>query len=52
MPSLEVLHLGHTGIKDLHGLEQLPRLKTVTVSLDMLPLSWSDDAHFEVVLVK
>lgn len=52
MPSLEVLHLHHTAVKDLRPLEQLPRLKTVTVSIDMLPLTWSDDAHFEVVLVK
>lgn len=52
MPSLEVLNLQHTQIKDLHPLENLPRLKTVTVSLDMLPLTWSGDARFEVVLTK
>jgi len=52
MPSLEVLHLEHTAVKDLRPLEQLPRLKTVTVSLDMLPLTWNDDAYFEVVLTK
>lgn len=52
MPSLEVLHLEHTAVKDLRPLEQLPRLKTVTVSLDMLPLVWSADADFEVVLTK
>jgi len=52
LPSLEVLHLEHTDVTDLRPLEQLPRLKTVTVSLDMLPLMWSRDAQFDVVLVK
>lgn len=52
LPSLEVVHLEHTAVTDLRPLEQLPRLKTVTVSLDMLPLTWSEDAHFEVVLTK
>lgn len=52
LPSLEVLHLEHTAVKDLQHLEMLPRLKTVTVSRDMLPLTWSDDARFEVVLIK
>ena len=52
MPSLEVLHLEHTAVTDLTPLEQLPRLKTVTVSRDMLPLVWTEDAGFEVVLTK
>lgn len=50
--SLEVLHLEHTGVRDLGPLEQLPRLKTVTVSRDQLPLTWSTDAKFDVILVK
>lgn len=52
LPSLEVLNLQHTQIRDLRPLERLPRLKTVTVSKDMLPLTWNEDARFEVVLVK
>ena len=52
LPSLETLHLEYTGVKDLTPLEKLPALKTVTVSLDMLPLSWDRDARFEVVLVR
>lgn len=52
LPSLEVLRLEHTAVKDLGPLEGLPRLKTVTVSRDMLPLSWSEDAGFDVVLVQ
>lgn len=52
MPSLEVLHLEHTAVQDLVPLEALPRLKTVTVSLDMLPLTWNEDGHFEVVLTR
>ena len=51
LPSLEVLHLEHTGVSDLAALDSLPRLKTVTVSRNMLPLSWSGDAGFAVVLV-
>lgn len=50
MPSLETIHLEHTEISDLRPLEELPRLTTVTVSADMLPLTWNDDAQFEVVL--
>lgn len=52
MPSLEVLHLEHTRVTDLRPLEQMPRLKTVTVSRDQLPLKWSKDAQFDVILVK
>ena len=51
LPSLEVLHLEHTGVSDLSALDSLPRLKKVTVSRNMLPLSWSGDAGFAVVLV-
>lgn len=52
MPSLEVLRLEHTAVTDLRPLEDLPRLQTVTVSRDMLPLTWNSDACFEVVLTK
>lgn len=52
LPSLEILHLEHTGVRDLSVLDALPNLKTVTVSLDMLPLRWSENAEFQVVLVR
>ena len=52
LPSLEKLHLEYTGVNDLTPLEAIPALKTVTVSRDMLPLTWSPDARFEVVLVR
>ena len=52
LPSLEILHLEHTGVKDLSPMTALPGLKTVTVSRDMLPLHWSSDASFSVILVK
>ena len=52
LPSLETLHLEFTGVRDLTPLEALPNLKTVTVSRDMLPLTWSDEASFAVVLVR
>ena len=51
LPSLEVIHLEHTNVSDLTALDNLPSLKTVTVSRDMLPLKWSDNAGFNVVLV-
>ena len=51
LPSLETLHLEHTGVRDLESLDGFTRLKKVTVSRDMLPLSWSADAGFSVVLV-
>ena len=51
LPSLEVIHLEHTNVSDLTALDNLPSLKTVTVSRDMLPLTWSDNAGFNVVLV-
>ncbi len=50
LPSLEVINLEHTNIKDMTPLEGLPALKTVTVSRDMLPLKWSSDAPFDVIL--
>ena len=50
LPSLETLHLERTDVRDLTPLEALPRLKTVTVSRDMLPLVWSEDAGFQVIL--
>ena len=52
LPSLETLHLEYTGVRDLTPLEALPRLKTVTVSRDMLPLQWSEQAAFMVVLTR
>mgnify|MGYP002861013035 CR=1 FL=1 len=51
LPSLEVLHLEHTDVRDLTPLEALQNLKTVTVSRDMLPLVWNENASFTVVLV-
>ena len=51
LPALETLHLEHTAVTDLTPLETLPDLKTVTVSRDMLPLTWSKNAGFTVVLV-
>ena len=52
LPSLETLRLEHTDVRDLTPLEALPRLKTVTVSRDMLPLKWSEQAAFAVVLIR
>ena len=51
LQGLEIIHLEHTDIRDLTSLEEMPRLRTVTVSRDMLPLTWNDDAKFEVVLI-
>ena len=50
MPSLRVLHLEHTGVKDLSALTALDGLAEVSVSGDMLPLTWPDDAGWRVVL--
>ncbi|MBQ7736275.1 MAG: TIR domain-containing protein [Oscillospiraceae bacterium] len=50
MPSLNTLHLEHTAVRDLTALDGMPRLQTVTVSRDMLPLRWSGDAAFTVIL--
>jgi len=52
LPSLTAIHLEHTGVRDLSPLETLPALKTVTVSRDMLPLRWSPDARFAVILIR
>ena len=52
LPSLSTLHLEHTGVKDLSVLEQSRSLREVTVSEDMLPLKWSDDKRFKVILVR
>ena len=52
LPSLQVLHLEHTGVRDLTPLENLPRLKAVTVSREMLPLTWSENPRFTVILVQ
>ncbi len=51
LPGLETLHLEHTGVHDLTPLDAFPNLKTVTVSREMLPLVWSNNAAFTVVLV-
>ena len=51
LPSLEILHLEHTAIRDLSALDGFDNLKTVTVSRGMLPLTWSKDASFRVILV-
>ena len=52
LPSLETLHLEHTGVRDLTSLDGFARLTEVTVSRDMLPVAWSAEAGFSVVLVK
>ncbi len=51
LASLETLHLEHTKVSNLTPLEALPSLRTVTVSADMLPLKWSEDKPFRVILV-
>ena len=50
LPSLETLHLEHTAVHDLTPLSSLPNLKTVTVSRDMLPIVWHENAAFSVIL--
>ncbi len=50
LPALKTIHLEYTDVRDLTPLENLPALKTVTVSRDMLPLKWSPDARFAVIL--
>ena len=52
LPSLETLRLEHTGVRDLTSLDGFARLTEVTVSRDMLPVAWSAEAGFSVVLVK
>ena len=51
LPSLTSLHLEHTGVQDLSSLEALPCLKTVTVSRNMLPVRFGEDAGFDILLV-
>ena len=51
LPRLETLHLEHSGVRDLSPLAELPSLKTVTVSADMLPLVWPETCDFTVALV-
>ena len=51
LPRLQTLHLEHSGVKDLSPLIDLPSLKTVTVSADMLPLTWPEACDFTVILV-
>ena len=50
--SLETLHIEHTQIKDITPLSNIPNLKTVTVSAEMLPLKLDPKASYEVILVK
>ena len=50
LPSLETLHLEHTAIRDLLALDGFENLRIVTVSRDMLPLTWSKNASFRVIL--
>lgn len=50
--SVETLHLEHSGVRELGALEALPALKSVTVSAEMLPLKWDEDAGFDMILVK
>ena len=51
LPSLTTLHIEHTEVRDLTSLETLTSLRTVTVSADMLPLTWTENKPFKVVLV-
>lgn len=49
--SLTDLHIEHTNVRDLTALQSLSSLRTVTVSADMLPLSWSENKQFKVILI-
>ena len=51
LPRLRTLHIEHTEIQDLTALDALPSLEIVTVSADMLPLTWTGDKPFRVILV-
>lgn len=51
LPSLKTLRLEHTDINDLTPLSVLPALETITVSREMLPLRWNDNAGYSVILV-
>lgn len=52
LPSLYLLDLRHTGVKDLRPLKGLSSLKKVIVSMDMIPLTLDADAHYDVIVVK
>ena len=52
LPQLSTLHLAHTDVRDLSALSALPNLKTVTVSTEMLPILFPEDASFAVRLVR
>ena len=51
MPGLKIIRLEHTDVKDLSSLNSLSALETVTVSREMLPLQWDDNAGYSVILV-
>lgn len=51
LPGLRTIRLEHTDVKDLSPLASFPALESVTVSRDMLPLKWDDDAGYSVILV-
>lgn len=48
LPNLEVITLNHSSITDLSPLAECPKLKTVRVSVDMLPLTIPALRNFEV----
>lgn len=50
-PSLETLHLEHSAVRELAPLSAMRSLRSVTVSAEMLPLRWDEDAGFDVILV-
>ena len=52
LPSLYLLDLRHTRVKDLRPLKGLSSLKKVIVSMDMIPLTLDADAHYDVIVVK
>ena len=51
LPNLATLHIEHTNVRDLTALQSLPSLRTVAVSADMLPLTWSEDKPYKVILI-
>ena len=52
LPSLYYLNITHTQVKDLTPLKDLQSLKTVTVSLDMLPLTMDPEAKYIVLVIQ
>ncbi len=52
LPGLKTLHLEHSDVSDLSVLEDSRSLREVTVSADMLPLIWTEDKPFSIVLVQ